>query len=194
MSSSYSSDRYLGFNSYTSLVSNPPNFQWNLISFVGAAQLLAVDFLPITWHSALTEAGRGGTATLRERLINSTLSLLFKRVHPQHFQQYGTDATSKVYETLAAEISTARHADVVKSAHLAHLEGISWDVESDGTVWPVLVYEKAEYGSVRTTMEKRQNEAPLDIHAKLRICEHVANGLATLHNAGTHPGHLVLLH
>jgi len=185
--SSAPSSPYFGFGRHTSLCSALPDSKYTLIVFLGAAQLLSVDFLPITWNSALNDAGVGGTATLRERLISQNLSLLFKRVHPRHFPQYEAKiAEGIVFRTLVSELETARHYDVVKSSFLAHLEGVSWDIEPNGEVWPVLVYEKAKYGSVRTVMESSHmlGSITLDLVTRLQICLHIAKGLNTLHRNG----------
>lgn len=173
--------------STASLYSLLPDSKHTLITFLGAAQLLSVDLLPITYNSALVDAGVGGTATLRERLISRNLSLLFKRIHPRHFPQYPAKiAEGIVFRTLTAEITTARHYNVVRSKYLAHLEGVSWDIESDGKVWPVLVYEKAKYGSIRTASENPElmTSIELNLKMKLQICFHVAKGLVTLHSNG----------
>ncbi|PVH99786.1 hypothetical protein DM02DRAFT_656069 [Periconia macrospinosa] len=157
-----------------------------LLSFLGTAQLLSVDLLPITWNPALKDVGAGGMATLHERSISRNLSLVFKRVDPNNFPHYTEKATEDmVYRTLAAEIATARHYEVVESDYLAHLEGVCWDIERGGKVWPVLVYEKARYGSLKSIVESPQIVAPttLDVTAKLRICTHIARGLATLHHS-----------
>jgi hypothetical protein len=104
----------------------------------------------------------------------------------------GTSKTTRpelqktLHRTLVAELETARNYEVVKSEFLAHLEGVSWDVEPNGEVWPVLVYEKAKYGSVRTAVESPHVLAPitLDLVTRLQICTHIAKGLATFHRNG----------
>lgn len=177
-----------GFSSRSQQHFGLPDSKNTFFSFLGSAQLLSVDLLPITWNPALEDAGAGATATLHERSISRNLSLVFKRVEPSNFPYYTEkDIEDEVYRTLTAEIATARHPDVVKSDYLAHLEGVCWDIERDGNVWPVLVYEKARYGSLKSIVESPRTVAPtmLGVTAKLRICTHIARGLATLHHSGT---------
>jgi hypothetical protein len=153
MNMSVSSRPALQFGSASTDTSSLPDSRWNLVTFLCIAQTLSVDLLPITWHSALGQAGVGGTATLRERLVNVSLSLLFKRVHPKLFPHCAKAVAEKMaFRTLSTEMWIARHYNVVKSAFLINLEDVSWDVENDGKVWPVLVYEKAEHGRSYTAM------------------------------------------
>jgi hypothetical protein len=145
-----SSSLYSRFGGHSSTCLTLPNSKYTLIAFLGAAQILSVDLLPITWNSALNDVGVGGTATLRERLISQNLSFLFKRVHPRHFQDYEARVAEDIaYRTLVAELETARNYEVVKSEFLAHLEGVSWDGQclctrkpnmvASGLLWRVLM-------------------------------------------------------
>jgi hypothetical protein len=190
MDMSTSSTPHLRFGSASTDTSSLPDSRWNLVTFLCIAQTLSVDLLPITWHSALEQAGIGATATLRERLVNVSLSLLFKRVHPRHFAHLPEAVAERMtFKTLSTEMWIARHHGVVKSPYLINLEGVSWDVEKDGRVWPVLVYEKAEHGSLeeflkKTSVTSSHTSALTSFSEKVQICAQIAQGIATLHKAG----------
>jgi hypothetical protein len=92
----------------------------------------------------------------------------------------------EAFLALSTELWISRHYEVVKSDNLINLEGASWEVEDNGSVWPVLVYEKARHGSMKTLIEGGPHQGlPLSFPDKLSLCSHIASGIATLHKNGT---------
>jgi hypothetical protein len=67
---------------------------FDFLSFLGIAQSLKVDFLPITWQPALDTIGYGGTAKIRQTLVNIQMSFAFKRL-----------ILTENFQALVAEIS-----------------------------------------------------------------------------------------
>lgn len=50
--------------------SSTSNEEYDLLDFLGVAQSLKIDFLPITWQPALGKVGEGGTAVIYQALVN----------------------------------------------------------------------------------------------------------------------------
>lgn len=74
---SYTKSR-TSFESATPLELHDLNGFFDLYSFLGVAQNLCVDFLPVTWQRALEDAGLGGTSHIRQAPINAQMSYVFK--------------------------------------------------------------------------------------------------------------------
>src|ERR1700721_2658581 len=53
---------------------------YDLVAFLGLAQRLEIDFLPITWQPKLDVIGKGDTAEIWQTLINVQISFAFKRI------------------------------------------------------------------------------------------------------------------
>ena len=52
---------------------------YNFIDILAVAPRMNIDFLPITWQPALDGIGEGGTAEIRQSLIELQMSFAFKR-------------------------------------------------------------------------------------------------------------------
>ena len=57
----------------------------DFLSFLGIAQMLRIDFLPITWQPALETVGHGGTAEIRQALVNLQMSLHSNVSHRRNY-------------------------------------------------------------------------------------------------------------
>jgi hypothetical protein len=68
--------------------------QYDFLSFLSIAQNLEIDFLPITWQPALSCIGQGGTAKIRQALVNLQMSFAFKRLVSKGLVETETDETS----------------------------------------------------------------------------------------------------
>ena len=65
------------------------NKRYDILDFLGAAQSLNIDFLPITWQPALDIVGEGGTAEIRQALINVQMTFAFKHLkHPRFYHNF----------------------------------------------------------------------------------------------------------
>ncbi|KAF2805740.1 kinase-like protein, partial [Mytilinidion resinicola] len=162
---------------------------WTFLGFLCHVQFNYLDFLPITWHAAMEQVGIGGTASLRERLVNISQSFVFKRVHPRHFPQHAKQtAESLVFKLLVKEIYVASHGDLFVCENVVNLEGVSWDIENDvdEKAWPVLVYEKAKYGSIKTFIEEKSSGLGIELgfSERLELCAQIARGIGCMHRAG----------
>ena len=82
-------------------VSKANIYEHNFVAFLGATQALGIDFLPITWQSAMEDVGRGATAEIRQSLLSLQTSLAFKRIQPSPFskrsEKAAEEADTKVF-------------------------------------------------------------------------------------------------
>jgi serine/threonine protein kinase len=155
----------------------------DFLSFLGIAQTLKIDFLPITWQPALENVGHGGTAEIRQALVNLQMSFAFKRLTPAELPQSITDET-KSFRTLIAEISVLGHPSIRDHPNIIRLEGICWDVVPGGEkVWPVLVFEKARHGDLHTFMEQAEGKR-LTLEERLNVCADIAMAVNDMHSNG----------
>ena len=151
---------------------------YDFLDFLGAAQSLKIDFLPTTWQPALDSVGEGGTAKIRQALINLQTSFAFKHFkHPKVAEQ-----ESQVWRALIAEISVLGSPTIRYHPNVINIEGICWDVVSK-KVWPVLVFEKTPYWDISKFMKSNQGKE-LDSKSRLDILFDIALAIRDLHAAG----------
>jgi serine/threonine protein kinase len=154
--------------------SSTSNEEYDLLDFLGVAQSLKIDFLPITWQPALGEVGEGGTAVIYQALINIQATFTFKRLKPSW----------SAMRTLIAEISILGHPAIRYHPNVANIEGICWDVVDGGEeVWPVLVLEKTRCGDLKRFMTSSSGKE-LDSKNRLDMLFDVALAVRDLHATG----------
>lgn len=122
---------------------------YDLITFLGITQKLQIDILPITWQAARQPVGAGATGTINEALINLHTSFAFKCVSDR---QKENEAEDKIIQALISEVMVLAHPSIRKYSNIVELQGICWDIAFDckgnNKVWPVLVFEKSQYGDL----------------------------------------------
>ena len=150
------------------------------LSFLGLAQHLRIDFIPITWYSALEGARRGRTAAIQQMAIDFQTALAFKRLSSERPEQRARDMSA-----LTVELAVLGHPAVRDHPHLSRLEGVCWDV-TPGTdeVWPVLVFEKAPHGDLMSFMERGPGSA-LGFSDRLGLCGDIAVAIMDMHMSCT---------
>lgn len=153
----------------------------DFISFLAICQWRGVDVLGITWQPALKKVGRGATAHIHQSQINPTTSFAFKRLTPSTF---GSDEHI-IFRTLISEVLVLGHPVIRDHANIVTLVGICWDVATSGngedTVWPVLVYEKAECGDLNQFMESEVGRS-LAFDQRLHLCIDIGTALMVMHS------------
>jgi hypothetical protein len=157
-------------------VSPPPSPSHSFTSFLALVQSINVDFLPITWHSALVEARRGGTAQLQQMAVDLENAFAFKRLSPLHGEK-----GPQQLQALNTEVSVLGHPAVQRCENVIALEGIAWDVEhKSGQVWPVLVFQKAPYSDLMAFIRNGEGSA-LGFGERLELLADVLVAQAVLH-------------
>jgi hypothetical protein len=153
-----------------------PRSHYNLISFLGIAQRQQIDFLPVIWQPALDKVGEGGTAEIREALINLRTSYAFKRFKPTDQDE------GKIFRELVSEISVLGHRSIRSHPNITRLEGISWDIPQGGKkVWPVLVFEKTKCGDLEKFAHSQAGQN-MGLEDRLKICVDVGTAVNDLHS------------
>jgi hypothetical protein len=169
------------YQSATLARGTPADTPYDFLSILGIAQTLKIDFLPITWQPALEMVGHGGTAEIRQALVDLQMNFAFKRLISVEPTQSTTDET-KSFRTLIAEISALGHPLIRDHPNIIKLEGICWDVVPGGEkVWPVLVFEKARHGDLQTFMEQAEGKR-LSLEERLNLCADITIAVHDMHS------------
>lgn len=158
------------------------NRSLDLIQFLSIAQHTKTDFLPITWAPFEELAGRGGSAQISQSQINIQTSFAFKR-----FSEPRSDGAELVFKALASEIRVLQNPHTRSSPHVVNLQGICWEFDDpSGTIYPVLVFPKAEYGDLYTYL-RRQDGKAVSFDTRLKWCIQIARAINTLHTESIKP-------
>lgn len=152
----------------------PPNF----LSFLSTAQALGIDFLPITWQSVRQKIGEGGTSKISQASANMQMSLAFKRIKNDEEPR---KSEAEIFDMLTSEITVLGHPSIQEHPNIALLQGICWDISTDGKVWPVLVFEKSQFDDLYS-FATRPVGRELDIHHRLKLCVEIGEALMYMHS------------
>lgn len=156
---------------------------YGFIAILGLAQRLGVNFLPITWQSALdsqNEDGkkwRGGQAVIHQTTVNVQASLAFKRFHRK---KSASSSETADFRDLVNELVILRHEAVRNHPHIVRLEGLCWDIESEKEVSPVLVFEKSELGDLYHFVTHGEGRT-LPLREKLDLCVDIGIAIRDMH-------------
>jgi hypothetical protein len=158
---------------------DPAGF-FDLYSFLGVAQSLHVDFLPLTWQQALEDVGLGGTSRIRQAPINAQMSFVFKCL-----KEKAREDERKAFQALISEISVLGHPSIRKHPYINRLEGVCWDVERTDIahrIWPVLVFEKSPYGDMETFSSSIVFQQ-MSLRDRLDLCIDVGTAILYMHTS-----------
>ena len=148
----------------------------NLLSFLATAQASSIELLPITWTRQII--GFGGTSRLNEAYGNAQTSFAFKRIDDESKE---SDTPDLIYRTLTNEILVLGDQSVRNHPYIIQLQGICWDPSEDGSVWPALVFEKAQFGDLYKFMSTPAGRA-MTFEQRLSLCMQVEIALVDLHS------------
>ncbi|KAI1109423.1 kinase-like domain-containing protein [Nemania sp. NC0429] len=166
------------------------------ISFLTAAQELAVPFLPITWQAKVAASGQGATSSINQALVTGKLSLAFKCVSEVDKLQTPEDV---IISRLINEMSLLRHAQIHGHPNLLPLLGICWHVSTtdyrqwrhdnmpSSKVWPVLVFQKSQLGNLKEFAESAQGRQ-LSTRERLELCIEIGDAIQHLHSISMNHG------
>ena len=163
------------------------NQPWDLITFLAIAQKLEIDFLPIRWQPALSEVGAGGTAEIRQSLINPQMSFAFKAIKDAEWvdqieEVERSRAIKARFHALTSEISVLGHSSVREHPNIISLFGICWGLSSSDRVWPVLVFEKTTLGDLWRFVKSDKGKT-MTIDTRLKLCADIATAVQDLHQS-----------
>lgn len=148
----------------------------DFITFLAVAQKMQVDILPITWQSARGMIGKGATSTIYEALINSQTSFAFKCT-----SDYRKLLNTNDFQFLINEVTVL--SQLREHPNIVELQGICWDVTADDEVWPVLVFEKAQFGDLYNFL-KLPVGRDLSIPERLSLCVDIGTAIIDMHSHG----------
>ena len=150
----------------------------NFLSFLATAQALNIDFLPITWQSAQQEIGEGGTSSIKQALANIQMSLAFKRLKDKEKLE---KTEAEIFQMLSNEITVLAHPSIQEHPHIVNLQGICWDISSDGKVWPILVFEKLPFEDLYSFVTRPVGKE-LGICDRLELCINIREAIVEMHS------------
>ena len=184
---------------FESAIPQKPLDRYDLITFLGAAQKLRIQLLPITWQPALDRIGQGATAEIRESIATINFSFAFKRPVLRSSFDF-EEFESRLLPCLIDEISILGLPRIRKHRNIIDLEGICWEIISskgmrisrevpvdfttgDQGIVPVLVFQKSKYGDLYHFMMEDGGKE-LGFSDKIDICIDVARAIAEMHSQG----------
>jgi hypothetical protein len=125
------------------------------LTFLAICCKLRVPIFANAWHQSLPNLGRGGTSIVSEgTALNSSVSYAFKRLLAPIFASAEEEARfiHVAYHALICEVALLATDMVKQHPNIIRLEGICFEVnETHGSkihVWPVLIFEKAEWSTL----------------------------------------------
>ncbi|KAI1742629.1 kinase-like domain-containing protein [Xylaria scruposa] len=158
---------------------NPQPSKYNFITFLATAQHREIDFLPVVWDDDLRSAGRGGQASISQSVIDENLSYAYKRIRRQELKCPADEI--QAMRALIAEISILGHEKIRGHPNIVRLVGICWDIVSNSEpIWPVLVFQKAEYKDLYWFMSSDGGKQ-LGARGRLKLCSDVAAAVMLMH-------------
>lgn len=151
--------------------------RYDLIIFLATVQSLRIDILPITWQAALQPIGGGATGMIYETVIDIQTSLAFKRVSKRQRER---ETESRIFRAFINEITVLGTPLIRRHPNIVNLLGVSWDVASDGKVWPVLVFEKSRFGDLEQFLRSPEG-VDLNITGRMMLCMDIGRALVDMH-------------
>ena len=170
-----------------SVLTPTDNGHCNLVAFLAVAQACGVDFLNLVWYRVENLIARGGTADIRQRIMSDQFSFAFKGMSlprmsgDRSCQENQSTEERRAFQALISEISILSHPSIREHQNIVKLEGVCWEIsEVDEKAWPVLVFEKAEFGDLHQFM-KSDTGKNLDFQRSLQLCSNIGGAIAAMH-------------
>jgi hypothetical protein len=166
----------------------------DFMSFVALAQLYRVNFWLVRWSPALSKLGKGATGDVRQFVLNANSQFAFKRFvslqyarAPAHLSEPFTsvefDGDTKLYTALIFELVLLGQSDIKAHRYIVDVKAVAFDVEERdeefAAVWPVLVIDKAQHGSLAKYKHSRES---IEFSKRLRFCARIGSAVSTMHS------------
>jgi hypothetical protein len=154
----------------------------DFITVLAVAQKYGIDMLPLTWQVVL-EAGKaqeGGTSKINERVVDLQTSFAFKCIKTKEKKEH---QESTLLQMVTSEVAAFGNPQIRNHPYVAQLQGLCWDISTDGTVWPVLVFEKSKLGDLYQYMSSDAGK-DADLFQRLKLCMDVGIAIHDLHAIG----------
>lgn len=163
----------------------------DLITFLAAAQKYNVEFVPVVWQEALGLLGKGGTADINQLMLHThgydpqkksrpvDMSFAFKRVS-EYQSEGGVTESSNLYEVLTMELVVLSQQAIRNHPNIVDLEGICWEITDTNRIYPVLLFEKGNWGDLGYFAMGLSGDY-CTFNAKLGFCVDIARALQIMH-------------
>ncbi|KAH6846963.1 hypothetical protein B0I37DRAFT_134673 [Chaetomium sp. MPI-CAGE-AT-0009] len=140
----------------------------NLIAFLALVQKLDVGIVPLVWDRNSIPLGRGGTALVSQVTVRKSSGFAFKRFNvglPGSPAEDRQRQEQHVWHNLMSEIAVLGHPDMRDHPNITSLEAVCWEVDVTAkgkpSIWPVLVFKRAEHGSLNEFVAVTKPDASL---------------------------------
>lgn len=173
----------------------------NLVKFVQFVIALGIEVLPPTWgeHAAAREGlptRDGGTATVKQSFVNTTIALLYKRfrrdVPLEYVVRYGAELAEQSFRevqfnAMINEITILAHPTIAGSKDgVVRLVGVCFEVlpSSGPDIWPVAVLLKANQGDLAASVASQPIWRHVTEDSLLMMCGKIAETINRVHQCG----------
>ena len=106
------------------------------------------------------------------------MSLAFKQVKDEEKLER---TKAQIFQMLSNKIPVLGHPPIQEHTTIAKLQGICWDISSDGKVWQVLVFEKSQFDGLYS-FATRPIAKELEIHHRPKLCVDIGEPIIYMHS------------
>ena len=146
-----------------------PSWALGFYQCMALAQFLSLDFLPVTHQNPLGDIGVGGQGLIRQRYVNSTFGLAFKRLEK--------------FPSFLNEMRISSCWQFIDHPNICALQGLAFESSTDDTtLWPSLVFEKAPFSDLQHFMTEGAGK-DLNVDERLLLCRQIAQALNVAHDS-----------
>ncbi|KAF8537380.1 hypothetical protein BDD12DRAFT_887761 [Trichophaea hybrida] len=166
----------------TSIVNS--NIHYDLSTFLSVVLKSRINIFATMWN-AIASFSEGGTANIRQWLLNAETSFAFKRTS----RLFVENPSWAAYKALISEVLILGSPAVRGHPNIVNLVAVSWEVVEGGDVRPVLVFEKAQRQDMDVFL-KSEEGCEISFDARMSLCKEIAQGLMPLHGSNVVHGDL----